>query len=399
MIFVFNSHLCLISKIFSKQEDNSKIVMVQNKIKILMVLANTRMEGAQAFILNILRNIDQHKYHIDFAINFYAEYDGIELECRKYGCEFYILPYFKVYNYLKYCNQWDKFLSTHKYDIVYAHSTNSASFILKIAKKYNMKTIAHSHSAGYRGSIIEQYAKRFFAKGTKKVADYWFACSEEAALRLYGKDYDKSKRYYSIPNSIDPIKYLFDTKIRKSIRDKINVTDDEFLCGHVGSFTTPKNHIFLVDIFADILKNNPQAKLICCGAGILRENIVEYAQKLCILDRILFVGVVQNVNEYMMAMDCFVFPSIFEGFPVSILEAQATGLPIVMSDVITHEVDLTILIHRMNLLQSPSEWSNVILNTSANDRRLFNSAIINTKYNIKQTIKVFEKLYTQLVNE
>lgn len=363
-----------------------------------MVVANTRMGGAQAFILNVLRNIDHERFRIDFAINFYAEHDGVEDECRKYGCEFYLLPYFKVYNYLPYHKAWDKFLSTQHYDIVYAHATNSASIFLKIAKKYGMKTIAHSHSAGYRGGKIEQMAKKFFAKDVRTFADYWFACSDKAAERLYGSDYRNYKFYYDIPNAIDSQKYLFDTSIRNTIRKKIGVADDEFLCGHVGTFSGPKNHKYLIDIFAEVAKKNPKAKLVCCGAGALMPNVKEHAKELDILDRIIFVGVVSNANEYMMAMDCFVFPSIFEGFPISILEAEAAGLPIVMSDVITKEVDLTPLVHRMNLTKSAAEWAKEVLATFVENRQKYNPAISNTKYNIKQTVKEFEKLYTQLVN-
>ena len=243
--------------------------MEYGKIKILMVVANTRMGGAQAFILNVLRNIDLTRFHIDFAVNIYAECNGIENECRKYGCEFYILPYFKIYNYLQYSYAWNTFLRSHKYDIVYAHATNSASIFLKIAKKYGMKTIAHSHSAGYRGGKLEQWAKKYFAGGVGKVADYWFACSDKAAERLYGTDYGKYKHYYEIPNAIDSVKYKFEESLRDKIRTEIGVNKDTFLCGHLGTFSAVKNHKFLIDIFSEVLKQKTDSKLVCCGAGAL----------------------------------------------------------------------------------------------------------------------------------
>ena len=374
--------------------------MVQEgKINILMVMANTRMGGVQAFVLNVLQNIDLSKYHIDFAINFYAEHDGIEEECRKYGCEFHILPYFKIYNYLQYTRAWDKFFSSHKYDIVYAHATNSASIFLKIAKKYGMKTIAHSHSAGYRGNRIEQFAKSFFAKGVGKVADYWFACSDKAAKRLYGDAYKTYPHYYNIPNAIDAQKYSFNVDIRNCIRKQIGVDENTFLCGHLGSFSAVKNHNFLIEIFAEVHKKNPNSKLICCGAGALMPVVKQQVKDLELSDDVIFTGVVNNANEYMMAMDCFVFPSIFEGFPVSVLEAEATGLPIVMHDVITKEVDLTDLINRESLNTPPSEWANLVVNVKSKDRLSYNSAIANSIYNIKTSVKNFEQLYDQLVND
>lgn len=368
------------------------------KIKILMMVGNTRMGGAQAFILNVLRNIDREKFQIDLAINFYAERDGIEDECRALGCDIHIIPYFKVYNYFSYCKAWRKLFDNHKYDIIYAHSTNSASVFLKIAKEYGCKTIAHSHSAGYRGNMVEQYAKKFFAGGVNKVADYWFACSDKAAERLYGSDYSSYKYYYNIPNAIDSEKYLFDEEIRKRIREQIGVKEDEFLCGHIGTFSAPKNHKFLVEIFAEVVKLCPKSKFVCCGAGALMLEVKEQARELGVLDKMIFPGVVSNANEYLMAMDCFVFPSIFEGFPISILEAEASGMPIIMSDVITPEVDLTSLVHRESLSASPSEWAGKILGLKVSDRKSYNPAISESKYNIRSTVKEFEKMYTNLVN-
>ena len=369
-----------------------------NKIKILMVLGNTRMGGVQALILNILRNIDLNKFHIDFAINFYAESNGIEDECRKYGCKFYILPYFKIYNYMSYKRNWTKFLKQHNYDIVYAHSTNSASIFLKIAKRLEMKTISHSHSAGFRGGIIERMAKKYFARGVGEVSDYWFACSDKAAIRLYGKDYANYKHYYAIPNAIDAAKYLFNNDIRTRIRKQYGIGDETMLYGHVGTFSTPKNHKFLIEIFENILKLHPNSALICCGAGALQPAIANMAKENNISDKVIFAGVVNNVNEIMMGMDAFIFPSLFEGFPVSILEAQAAGLSITMSDVITTEVDLTNLVHRCNLEETAETWASRIINNSTpTNRSYYNDIVANSEYNIKKTVKKFEKLYEELV--
>lgn len=369
----------------------------KGKINILMVVGNTRMGGAQVFILNVLRHINTEKFHIDFAINFFAECNGIEDECRKYRCEFYILPYFKVVNYFSFAHAWRSFLRTHKYDIVYAHSTNSASIFLGIAKNFGLKTIAHSHSAGYRGGMVEQLVKKCFAHKVGKVADYWFACSGKAAERLYGSDYANYRNYYDIPNAIDVDNFKFNHQTRSKIRAQLGLSDSTFLCGHVGTFSTPKNHIFLIDIFAKILIIRPDCQLVCCGAGSLMPDVKKYAKEKGILDKIIFTGVVNNSNEYMIAMDCFVFPSLFEGFPVSILEAQAAGLNIVMSDVIPKEVDLTPLIHRMNLNQNPEAWAHKVLSFKSEDRCSHNKTIACSKYNIISSIKTLEDIFISLV--
>lgn len=367
------------------------------KIKILMVFGNTKMGGVQAFILNVLRNIDRTKFQIDLAINIYAESNGIENECRSLGCNIHVIPYFKIYNYLQFNCAWNKLLKEHNYDIVYAHSTNSASVFLHIAQKHGCKTIAHSHSAGYRGNKLEQFFKRLFVRNVGNVSDYWFACSDKAAERIYGENYKKYPYYYNIPNAIDAEKYKFSQVIRRNIRDMLKIDESVFLCGHVGTFSVPKNHRFLIDVFYELLKKRPNSKLLCCGEGPLMQEIKEYAKKLGIVDKIIFSGVVANPHEYMMAMDVFVFPSLFEGFPISILEAEATGLPIVMSDVITNEVDLTDLICRHRLDDSLSNWVSTSINATVENREKYNNIIANSQYNMCTTVKTIESLFEKLI--
>lgn len=371
------------------------------KIKILMVMGSTGIGGAQAFVLNVLRNIDKKNFQIDFAVNKFAPQDGIEKECYKYGCNFYQLPYFTVYNYIGFKRAWEDFLSTHQYDIVYGHSTNSAAIYLGVAHKYGMKTIAHSHSAGYRGNALERFVKKMFARKVKQVSDYWFACSDIAARRLYGKTFKTHKKYHYIPNAIDTSKYLFDNKTRLNIREKLNIDKDTILYGHVGTFSAPKNHMFLIDVFVEICSINSTSKLLCCGTGALMESVKEYAKTKGVLDKVIFAGVVNNVNEYMMAMDAFIFPSIFEGFPVAVLEAQASGLNVVVSDTITNEIDLTNNVYRMGLQQSPVEWAKVSasLPISIENRAAQNAIIADSQYNIQTAVKLFEELYEELVED
>ena len=361
-----------------------------------MVLGNTGMGGAQAFVLNLIKNLNLSRYQVDLAVDT-EKPDGIGEAVRSLGCNIYILPYFKVYNYLSYVKAWDSFFSTYHYDIVHAHSTNSASVYLRIAKKYGCATIAHSHSAGYRGNIIQRQVKKYFAHKVRGVADYWFACSDKAAERLFGKSYRNNRNYHDIPNAINAENYLFSNEKAQKIRKELGIKDDELLCGHIGTFSTPKNHSFLLDIFCEVVKKEPQARLVCCGQGILMPSVKEKAVQLGIIDRILFPGVVMNANEYMMAMDVFVFPSIFEGFPISIIEAEATGLPIVMSDVITKEVDMSDLIHRQSLNDNPAKWAETVVGLKTENRATYNNPIVESKYNMRTSIKHISSLYEEMV--
>ena len=369
------------------------------KTKILMVLGSTDMGGAQMFVLNLLRNLDLNRFQVDFAVNFKEKGGGIGDEVLKLGCNIYYLPYFKVYNYLVVVKAWRHFLQSHRYDIVHGHSTNSAVVYLKVAKEMGCATIAHCHSAGFRGNIVQQFMKTLFTRHLGKVADYWFACSGKAAEHLYGKKYREYKDYYDIPNAINAEKYLYNETVAKKIRKEIGVKDDELLCGHVGTFSFPKNHIFLLSIFEDVLKIRPNAKLVCCGTGGLLNTIIDKAKEMGIQDKVIFPGVVKNCNEYMMAMDVFIFPSFFEGFPVSVIEAEATGLPVVMSDVITNEVDITDRIYRHSLEESSSEWAKTVCGISPRNRKLYNKTVTESKYNMKTSVKMIQSLYERLVTD
>lgn len=364
-----------------------------------MVLGCTGMGGTETFILNLLRNIDLSRFQIDLAVNDVVERDGITDECREIGCRIYTLPYFKVYNYWTFVRTWKAFLKKHHYDIVHGHTTDSGAVYLRIAKEAGCVTIAHSHSAGYRGGWMERLVKRFFAHRVGRVADYWFACSDKAAERVFGKNYRNHERFYDIPNAINAENYSYDSAKAKTIRKQVGVQDEELLCGHVGSFTAPKNHDFLLDVFAEVLKMRPEARLMCCGTGGLIQQVKEKAIALGILDRIVFTGVVKNVSVYMMAMDVFVFPSLFEGFPIAVIEAEATGLPVVMSDVITKEVDMTDLVHRHSLGKTAEMWAKTICAITSCNRSEYNQMIAESKYNMRTSIKLISSLYEEMAEK
>lgn len=363
-----------------------------------MVLGNTRRGGTQAFIMNVLHNIDRERFQIDFAIN--NDYEGgWGPDMRTLGSEIFIMPVFRVYNWFSFRKAWDGFLSEHHYAIVHGHSTNSAGIYLKVARQHGCKTIAHIHSTGYRGNAIERVTKHFFSKMTKKQADYWFACSEKAAYRLYGDDYKSYPRYYEMPNAIDVKRFEYNEVIRKEIRKSLGVGDEEFLCGHAGTFSVPKNHTFLLDVFAEICKRNDKARLLLIGEGVLKQEVKKKARMLGVYGRIIFRQNLPNVNEYMMAMDLFIFPSLFEGFGMVSLEAQATGLKIIQSDTVPKDTHLTECVVSMSLNRHPAEWAEKALAMPQRDRKVMNKEIYETKYNLKHTLSHITKLYEEMAEK
>ncbi|MDD4590211.1 MAG: glycosyltransferase [Parabacteroides sp.] len=364
-------------------------------IRILMVLGNTRRGGTQAFIMNILRNVDKNKYQIDVAVTHDSE-GGYGEEIISLGSNIYIMPDFQVWNIVKYIKEWKKLLSSYHYDIVHAHSTNSAGLYLRIAKEQGCATISHSHSAGYRGGFIARTAKKIFSRTTKSVADYWFACSDKAAYRLYGNNYKTYGHYSEIPNAIDVSRYTFDSQKRNNIRQSLNITSDTFLCGHVGTFSEPKNHSFILAIFKEICSQRDNCRLLLIGEGVLEKDIKEKAAILGVLDKIIFLKNISNINEYLMGMDLFIFPSFFEGLSFSLVEAQCTGLNIIMSETISTMNILTDCVKPISLLRPAKEWADIGLNMSEKNRADYSAIIGESKYNLENAIKQITAIYDSM---
>lgn len=365
------------------------------KIKILMVLGNTRRGGTQAFIMNLLRDIDKTKFQIDFAVNLDFE-GGWGPEMRTLGSKIFIMPRFNVKNWKSFERSWDKFLTEHSYDIVHGHTTNSAGIYLKVAKKHGCKTIAHIHSTGYRGSFVERLTKKVFSKLTKSQADYWFACSDKAAQFLYGNDFNKYPYYYEMPNSIKVENYLFDEEKRSIIRKELGLDNDIFLIGHVGTFSEPKNHTHILRVFKEVLRKQEKAKLLLIGEGYLKNEIFHQAEELGVHNDVINLKNISNVYDYMKAMDVFIFPSIYEGFGMVALEAQATGLKTVMSDVVPAATHLTSLATPLSLNEPISVWAEECLNSKVENRQDFNKIIKHTKYDLEKNVKYISNLYTHL---
>ncbi len=365
-----------------------------------MTLGNTGRGGSQAFAMNVLRHIDRNRFQLDFLV--YNNPDnGYKEEIVRLGSKIWVIPYFKVYNYHHFKNEYIKVLKEGHYDIIHCNTSGTAFIYLKIAKQFGCRTIMHSHSAGFRGGKLKLLAKRLFVDKFKQYADYWFACSKEAAVNLYGDNYKQYPYYFDLPNSIDVGKYAFDTDERNKIRNKYGIDSNCTIVGHLGSFSTPKNHKFILRIFEAILKKDSTVRFMLCGEGPLRTEIFSQAKELNILDKITFTGNIPDPQRHLMAMDVMLFPSFFEGFPITMIEAQATGLPVVMSDSITNEAVLTDIVKRLSLHESIEEWCKATLSSRIPNelRNNYNPIVFKTKYNIETSINILVSYYDSLMEK
>lgn len=365
-----------------------------------MVVGKFGSGGAEALLMNLFRNIDRSQFVFDFAVH--DDNDGFYgKEAKELGGKVYYFPKYKIFNGIKYRKCWKKFFKEHakEYQIIHTHHSSSVSMILKIAKKFGLYTIAHSHSAGWDKSLMG-LGNRLLSHGTRKVADHFFACSYEAAVAQFGKKVANDKsRCEIIKNGIPVNKYVYNESIRKLIRKELGVSDNVHLYGHVGRFTYAKNHQFLLKVYAEILKKDNNSKLLLIGGGDLKSNIISQIKELKLEDHVILAGEKNNVNDYLQAMDYFIFPSNYEGLGIVLIEAQASGLRCMKSDVIPNEVDITDLVSHMSLNESPSNWANKILENIEYSRQNMAKFVEKSGYDIKTSVEHLSSFYLEIIRK
>lgn len=321
---------------------------MQKPIRIVHNIASLHLGGSQAFVMNIYRNIDRSKVQFDFIVTPETK-EGFYDEITNLGGKIFRCPRYKGTNNIQYNKWWDDFFDEHpEYKVIHGHVRSTASIYLKIAKRHGLVTIAHSHSTS-NGNGISAIVKRIMQLPIRKQADYLFACSDKAGKWLFGEKAITQQNYYMIPNGVDLKRFEFDANKRNQMRMTLGIKEDMIILGHIGRLSTPKNHKFLLNIFNQYHKINSNSKLLLVGDGELFDSIKQHIDQLNMSDAVIMTGSKQNTEDYYQVMDIFVFPSLWEGLPVSVVEAQANGLQCLISDVITHDVDLTDLIHYLPL--------------------------------------------------
>ena len=361
-------------------------------MRVLHVLGGLNRGGAETFVLNLYRAIDRDKIQFDFIIHTDKRQDYSE-EIESLGGKIYVFPKFNGKNYFKVKKCWNEFFACHtEYKVLHSHVRSYASIYIPIAKKHGLKTIIHSHSTNDGGGISGAI-KRLMEFPLRYQADYLFACSHEAGEWLYGKKACRKSNFYFIPNAIDTDKYEFNEQVREEYRSEFAL-QGKFVIGHVGRFSKPKNHTFLIDVFNLVCKERNDAVLLLVGDGELKERITEKVVRLGLQDRVIFTGSRGDVANLLQAMDVFVFPSLWEGLPVPVVEAQASGLPCIISDVITTDVDVSDLIERVTEYK-PENWSEKI-NSCRIERKNVIKEIKSACFDVNDSAKNLSDFYTSV---
>lgn len=332
-------------------------------IRILHVIGIMNRGGAETMIMNLYRHIDRNKVQFDFVENS-SEPAAFDDEILNLGGRIYRCPHYNGKNHFTYVKWWNSFFKVHlqEYPIVHGHLGSTAAIYLSIAKKYGAYTIAHSHSSGTDHSF-RSYLYRIISYNTRNVADYFFACSEAAGKDRFGSNVIYGDHYAILNNAIDVIRFSYNSFVRKTVRDELGFGQNHLVLGHIGRYTKEKNHEFILKIFHKLKTLDHGAKLLMIGDGPLHAQIVQLAENLGISADIVFTGVRSDVDRLVQAMDVFVFPSLYEGLPVTMVEAQASGLPCLISDKVPAECVLTKgLVEILPLSTTPDKWTEKILN-------------------------------------
>lgn len=324
-------------------------------ISILIEGMTCNKGGKESYIVNIFKAFDRKKYQFTFVA--YDEEIAYEKYLQENGATIIHLPS-RNEGFFRFRKALNNLLKQNKYDVVWAHKTTLSSCeILELAKKNGVPLrIVHSHSSSNMGSKLT-YVLHITNKTCLPLwANMFFACSQTAATWFFG-----DKDCIIAKNGIDIQKFKYNKEIRNKIREQYSIGDC-FVLGHIGRFGKEKNHKKLIDVFYEVKKRKNNAKLVLCGDGEERNNIIQQIQKLNLQNDVLLLGVVNNVNDILQGIDLIVMPSLFEGLPFSLLEAQAAGLKCVVSDTVSKESDIMKWNTFIALEEEDSYWAEEICN-------------------------------------
>lgn len=355
-------------------------------VRVLQVVTHMNRGGLETMLMNYYRHIDRSQVQFDFLVHRQerAAYDD---EIESMGGVIYRLPVLNPFS-RTYKNALREFFITHpEYKVVHVHQDCLSSVVLKEAKKQGIPIrIAHSHCAS-QDKNLKYVIKMYYQKQIPQSATHLWSCGEEAGHWMF-----QGAKFQVLNNAIDTSQYRYDKAKRKDMRNQLGIDEDTLLIGHVGRFNHQKNHTFLIDIFQSICKQK-KAKLLLVGDGTLRSDIIQKVREFDLEQKVIFAGVRSDVADLLQTMDVFVFPSNYEGLPVTVIEAQAAGLPCFISDKVSIECKKTDLVQQIPLSVGADTWAEVILKAQGTERRDTSEEIKRAGFDIQENAKRLQQFY------
>lgn len=358
---------------------------------ILQIAAHLTVGGAEKVARDIGMYANPEEYETHYII-FDDDIGDYGNDVTKKGCKIFKLRE-PSENYAEYFKELKRIMSEYPYTAVHAHTMFSIGWVMLAAKQMHIPVrISHAHSALTDGkSALKSVYEFAMRKLILACSTNLVACGEKAGERLYGKSAFK-KRGELILNGIDTELFRFSEEKRELMRRRLGL-DGKFVLGHTGRLAEVKNQSFLIELLPEVLKKRDDAVLLLLGDGDYREKLSKKAEELNVTDKVIFAGSVPNVQDYLNAMDVFVFPSFYEGMPLSILEVQANGLPCVISDTVPDDVFLTDLIHPLSLNCDKSIWADTVTNQKRNTSTDYPHELKTAGFDTETAMKKIYKIY------
>ena len=362
-------------------------------VRVLHILHSMNRGGAESAIMNYYRNIDRSKVQFDYLLTA-KDRCQYEDEIEKLGGRVFRVPQMTMLNPLPYLKGVMRFFKEHKeFKIVHSHTSSKSFFPLFLARMAGIPVrVCHSHNTKTEYGISGRI-RNLLKFPLRKVATDYCACGNEAAMWLYGKALVESGRVMIVPNVIDADVFDFDPSVRTRIRKEMGASDSTVVLGCTARFNNQKNHRFLISLFYEFHRLVCDSRLLLVGDGRLRDEIQSQVDDLGIRDSVIFTGVVTNVAEYEQAMDFFMLPSINEGIPLSLIEAQISGLCCFASEGVPRETDKTGLVYFLPLDKGPKYWAEEIVTSIGYQRESHLKDIRAAGYDAAVSAKQLERFY------
>lgn len=361
---------------------------MEEPIRVLHILQRMEAGGTQALLMNIYRNIDRSKVQFDFLVE-YPDKQFYDEEILKLGGKVYYSNVRNDFNIFKFEKKLKKIIKENNYKIVHVHAYTIGYFCLKVAKECGVPVrIAHSHSNEATRDF--KYLPKLFLQRIYTVyATNLMACSEDAGKYLF-----KNKKFEVMNNAIDSRKFIYNKEIREKIRKKLNI-ENSFVVGHIGRFKPEKNHKFLIEIFSEVKRKKNNAKLLLIGTGDLENSIKKQVQELNLQNDVIFLGNRTDVNNLYQAMDIFIFPSLFEGLGIVAIEAQASGTPIVCSNKLPPEIEISSICKKLSLSETAEVWADEAIKLAEDNKskRNLQQEVINAGFDLSDIVNKLQDFY------
>lgn len=373
-------------------------------IKILIIYGGTLKKGGmETYLINYFNQLQGNGFQIDFIVT--GKEKGVydDYITSKQGNVYYVSPRSK--GLFKNINEMKKIICNNHYDIVHCHMDAANYYGLKVAYKCGVKVrIAHSHNTAFlTKNKLKLINLKYIKKKIPNYSTHLFACSKVAGAWLYEDAFNLDKpNCYVIPNAIETDRFKFNPEERHLLKEKLGL-ENKIIIGHVGRFDYQKNHEYILDIIDNMHTSN--IKLLLFGEGHLKNTIEERAKQKKIEDNIIFMGNKNDIQQYYNIMDVFILPSLFEGLPLTAIEAQANGLKVLLSSKITDEVAFDNKIKFIDINKNNiDDWCNEILNYKydLNERKCSSTnnieSLKNNNYDVISAGKYLENIYKGLVS-